>query len=364
MSYRLSLLILIVLILAIGVLFFQVIQPFVLAIFVAIVLAVLFNPLHHWLTRQFAGHDRVAALVTTLLVLLLVLLPVSATVLMAGSEVMKVANGWLQWLDDHSTNSFQETIQQVERSTIGSAIDELYSKIPASQKARIRGLASQLTEGIMTELYQKTRGMLSNVFAFAVSFAVMTLAFYYFLADRSVFVREMRHFLPLEEDEQDKLIERFQSVCRGVVLGTIAAGLVQSILAGLAFAVLDVPQVWMLVALTMFFSFIPFIGSAGVWISVAIYLMLEGRYVAATGMVIYGEALISSSDNFVRAYLIGNQARLHPLVALVTVLGAIKLIGLWGIFVGPMVAALFYSLANMVRERMLQNNQPIGSADS
>ena len=73
-------------------------------------------------------------------------------------------------------------------------------------------------------------------------------------------------------------------------------------------------------------------------------------------VAIYGTTIIATSDNLVRAHLIGNQARLHPLVSLVTVLGALKLTGLWGIFVGPMVAAFFFALLNIAHERFAQQN--------
>jgi predicted PurR-regulated permease PerM len=106
----------------------------------------------------------------------------------------------------------------------------------------------------------------------------------------------------------------------------------------------------------MLCSFIPFIGSAAVWGSVALWLLFEGRYAAAVGLVVYGSAVISTSDNLVRAHLIGNQASLHPLVSLVTVLGAIKLMGLWGVFVGPMVAAFFFALLKIVHERFARQN--------
>lgn len=95
---------------------------------------------------------------------------------------------------------------------------------------------------------------------------------------------------------------------------------------------------------------------AAIWGSVALWLLVEGRYAAAIGLVAYGSAVISTSDNLVRAHVIGHQASLHPLVSLITVLGAVKLMGLWGVFVGPMVAAFFFALLTIVHERYIQQN--------
>ncbi len=85
MSRHVTLAVLLCLIAAIGLLFFQVIRPFVVAIFVSIVLAVLFAPIHRWLSERLGGRNRIAAALTTTLVLLLVLLPIGFTLLMAGT---------------------------------------------------------------------------------------------------------------------------------------------------------------------------------------------------------------------------------------------------------------------------------------
>jgi len=89
---------------------------------------------------------------------------------------------------------------------------------------------------------------------------------------------------------------------------------------------------------------------------VAIYLMSTGRVAAGLGLALFGAAIVATSDNLVRAYVIGSQSKLHPFVALVTVLGAIRLVGLWGIFIGPMVAAFFYAFLNITRSRVEPNH--------
>ncbi|QEF97616.1 putative inner membrane protein [Stieleria maiorica] len=341
----------------VGMLFFRVVQPFILAIFIALVLTVLFAPLHQWLTDRIAGHDRIAAGLTAVLVTVAVLLPICVTLIMAGTQVMRTGAEIADRFEVSSGAEPEAAIDLVQETRVGSVIDELRSRLPKEQRDQVRRAFSRIVDGVTAELYTKTRGLLSDVFAFGVSFGVMMLSLYYFLADRDVFLRELHRMLPLENREEERLTDRFQSVCRGVVAGTIVAGLAQATLAGIAFAVLGVPNAWLLIVLTMFSSFIPFFGSAIVWVSVASWLLLDGRYGAGIGLLIYGAAIISTADNLVRAYVIGNQAKLHPLIALVTVLGALKLMGLWGIFVGPMIAAFFYALLNIARDRVASHGQ-------
>ncbi|QDV45573.1 putative inner membrane protein [Stieleria neptunia] len=340
-----------------GLLFFHVIKPFLVAIFVALVLTVLFAPLHRWLTDRLAGHIRIAAGATTLLVVVAVLLPIGVTLLMAGTQVMQIGTDVAERFDAPSNNGIDQTVEIIEETRIGSAIEQLDNHLPRGHREQLRRAASRITDGVAAELYNKTRGLLSDFFTFAVSLAIMMLALYYFLADRDVFLRELHRMMPLKNQEERRLTDRFQSVCRGVVLGTVVAGVVQATLSGVAFAVLGVPNVWLLIVLTMFSSFVPVLGSAAVWGCVAAWLLFDGHYASGIGLAVYGAAIVSSSDNLVRAYVIGNQAKLHPFVALVTVLGALKLMGLWGIFVGPMVAAFFYALLNITRDRVAQQRQ-------
>ena len=85
-------------------------------------------------------------------------------------------------------------------------------------------------------------------------------------------------------------------------------------------------------------------------------LVLEQRYVAAIFLAIYGSIIVSGSDNLVKAYIIHGRSQMHPLVALVTVLGALQLVGLWGIFVGPISAAFFYALLNILHRRLVETD--------
>lgn len=354
MTVKPSLWLLLALLLAIGFFFYRVIEPFVLVLFIAVILAVLFDPLNEWLVVHLKGFRRTAAALTTVIVLLLVLIPIVATVLMAGAQLMEAGQQVVSSIsiDKPAEEAIEDTIQEVEKTSLGSAAQRIYLRLPPGQREQIRASAARVAEATSSELYDKTRGFLSNMFSAAVAGSIMLLAFYYFLADREIFLRELHRVLPLEIREEQILSGKFQSVCRGVVMGTVVAGIVQAILSGIAYAIIGVPQVWLLIVLTMFFSFVPFLGAAAVWSVVSLGLLINQDYVAGIGLALYGAAVISTADNLVRAYIIGDMARLHPLIALVSAIGALKLVGLWGIFIGPMVAAFSFALLNLVQERL------------
>ncbi len=129
MSRRVTVVALLSLIAAIGLLFFQVIRPFVVAIFVSIVLAVLFTPLHRWLTDRLNGHNRIAAAFTTTCVVLLVLLPIGFTLLMAGTQVMEAGKEVVTWFEDSSSDDLDRTLEEIQQTRIGSAMQRSLSVI-------------------------------------------------------------------------------------------------------------------------------------------------------------------------------------------------------------------------------------------
>jgi len=345
------------LLLIVGLLFYRTIEPLMMAIFIAIILAVLFDPLHLRLAAWLGGRVRTSAILTTIAALLLVLIPVSLTLLMAGSQVMQFGKDTVGWLDKQPTKKLEASVAEMGQTRMGALIQRLHDKLPVPQQEQLRSSTAKLAESITTGLYDRTQRFLSNIVTGAIGFAIVTLSLYYFLADRELFLRELHRLLPLEIREEKLLTEKFQVVCRAVVLGTVAAGVVQAALAGIAFAVIGVPQFWLLIVLTMFCSFIPFLGSTVVWLPVAAVLLVNGQTIPGIGLILYGALVIGSADNLVRAFVIGDQAKLHPLVALVTALGALNAFGLWGIFIGPMVAAFLYALINLIRERFDRINR-------
>lgn len=352
MTRKLSLYALLATVAAFAVFFIQIIRPFLLAVFFAVVLAVLFNPPHDYLTRRLGGRRRISAGLTVLAVVLLLLVPISGVLLLAGSQLLEIGQEAVRWLEPAESPEINERWELLQDSRIGRELSDFYLSLPDGQRTELREMASRFSDGITTDIADKTRGMLRDAFGFALRLAVMTLAFYYFLADGPQFMKQLHDLLPLKDAEEAVLSDRFENVCRGVVLGTLAAGLAQATLAGIGFAVAGVEGLWMLIVLTMLCSFIPFLGAAVVWGGVAIYLFFDGRPVAAFLLAGYGAGIVSTSDNIVRAYVIGSQAKLHPLVALISVLGAIRLVGLWGIFLGPMLAAFLVALVEIVRRRL------------
>jgi predicted PurR-regulated permease PerM len=170
--------------------------------------------------------------------------------------------------------------------------------------------------------------------------------------------------LPLEEGYVRELIEEFDSLSRAVVLATLISALVQGILAGFGFWVAGVGAVFLLMLLTILCALIPFIGAATVWICVCLWLVFyEDRWLAASLLAVYGTAIVSMSDNVVKPLILHGRSNLHPLLALLSILGGVQALGPIGILIGPMIVAFLQTLLKILHRELTALNQEEGEAN-
>jgi predicted PurR-regulated permease PerM len=352
MKRSLSLYLLLATVVLIGVLFYQVIQPFIFSLLFSAVLAVIFRPTYDWIFKKLNGRRRTAGVITTAAILMLLLVPIGGALVIAGFQLVDFTRNAVLLLQDAPSSELYERWQQVMETPVAAAVDRQYRAMPADQQLRIRELGEQAAQGIVRQVYERTIGIAGDVVMAFVGMVVTSLGLYDCLVDGDQILRMGKDLSPLDESVEDALVDNFGRVCRGVVMGTLAAALAQSMLAGLGFWVAGVSNVLLLMVVTMVFSFIPFLGAGSVVAIVALWIALDGRYAAAGLLVAYGLVVVSTCDNVIRAYVIGNEAQMNPLIAFITVIGAIQLIGLWGVLVGPLVAALFYTLLKLLQGRL------------
>lgn len=323
---------------ALGVLFFQVVQPFLAPLLIAAVLALLAYPFQLWMAEVLGGRRRAAACVAAGIVLIGLAL-MAVLLLVTGRELVE-AGTYLAGVDLEDQPSLQRLNQQLQEWFPGLEWDDL--------RATFLGALQTGAEAIL----ERTQTYLADLVAFTIGLAVMGLALYYFLAEGSQMLRNLHRLSPLESGDEEALFDKFARVCRGLVLGTLLCAVVQAVLMGLGLWAAGVGRVWALSGLTLLCSMIPIIGSGAVWVPVTLWLLWEGRFGAGIFMGLYGALVVASADNLVRAHVLHGSARMHPLLALVSALGGMEMFGLWGIFLGPIITALFSTLIRVVHERV------------
>ncbi|MGD9645326.1 MAG: AI-2E family transporter [Pirellulales bacterium] len=191
-----------------------------------------------------------------------------------------------------------------------------------------------------------------------IGLAVLVISLYYFLADGPAMVAAVMRLLPLDVRYQRQLLEEFDRISRAVVLATLLSAVVQGLLAGIGFYVAGINAVVLLTVLTMVMALVPFVGAAAVWGACSLWLLFyEERLWAAVMLAIYGVGVISMADNVIKPVVLHGQSKLHPLLALLSVLGGVRAMGLIGIFVGPMAVAFLQALLNIMHTELSAMSQ-------
>jgi len=198
-------------------------------------------------------------------------------------------------------------------------------------------IASQLTE-----LMKKISVVFVHIF-------ILLLSLFYFLRDGDKIKKYIKELLPLPERYRKELFEKLFVISKAIIFGIFVAAIIQGVVAGIGFFIAGVSNVIFWGTLTAFFSIVPYLGTAIIWVPMVLFLFLSGNWPAAIFLTICGLLLVSTADNIVKPYLIGGKARLYPLVTFFVILGGIFTIGLKGLIFGPFVLVLVLTFLHIYR---------------
>lgn len=362
MARIVSLVVLVGILLVIAVLFFRVMVDFLLPLFLAVLLVVMFGPLYRWFRDRCRGYDRIAAMLTTCSILLMVLVPLLLLLIEAGREAESVYRKAVK-----TSASTETTANKGSPPDIAELADWTTDKLADfGQRIGIvldrKDVEAKISDGVqqfLAPLALRTTQFLGQTL---VGLIVMVLGVYYFFADGEIMVQAIRRLSPLEGNRTQELLDQFDQVTRAVVVATLLSAFVQGLLAGVGFYVVGVGSVFLLTALCMLLTLVPFVGAAIVWVPVCLWLYaVEGRATAAILLAAYCIGVVSMVDNLVKPLVLHGRSNLHPLLALLSVLGGAQALGPIGIFVGPMAVAFLQTLLNMVHAEL---NSMAGTTES
>ncbi len=233
-----------------------------------------------------------------------------------------------------------------------------------SMMARLKILANPSDAEIQSMIESAQSYLSPRVFSFTqtagqyliellMGFVILVISLYFFFADGSRMILTMMRLSPLDDEYEKRLLLEFDQISRAVVLASVLSALAQGVLSAIGFWIADLPMVIFLFLITSFMSLVPFLGAASVWIPCAIYLAaIEHRMGAAIMLALYGAVVVSSVDNVIKMYVLQGHSQLHPLLALLSVLGGIQVFGPIGILVGPMVVVFLQTLLEILNHEL------------
>ncbi len=216
-----------------------------------------------------------------------------------------------------------------------------------------KDLLQRAREGLQPRFVSLTSATGSYLAQVLVGLVVLVIAVYFFLIDGPAMIHTLMRLSPLDDAYEARLLMEFDRTSRAVVLASVISAIVQGVLAAIAFWICGFDSIILLFLLTSLMSLVPFLGAASVWLPCAIYLgVVDQRWTAAIVLAIYGATVVSSIDNVIKVYVLHGRSTLHPLFALLSVLGGLKVFGPIGILVGPMVVVFLQTLLEILNHEL------------
>ena len=323
---------------AVTVLFLAVTWPFLKALLLGALLAGLFRPLYRWMTRRLGGRRALGSIVTLLTLFILVIGPISAFLGVVVQQALQVSEHAIPWAQQlvGSASTFNAHDWLVQR------FPALASHIPSQEQlVQSVGAAAKAAGGLLvagvSEFTAGTAAFLLNLF-------VMVYAMFFFFRDGEKIIEKIFYYMPLSHADETLMLQRFSSITRATVKGTLVIGVIQGTLAGLAFWAAGIGGAAFWGTIMAILSIVPGIGPALIWVPAVIYLFINGQTLAGTLVLAWCAAVVGTVDNILRPILVGKDAKMPDLLILVGTLGGLFLFGAVGFIVGPIVCGLFLTV--------------------
>lgn len=326
---------LLLLVLCISAAFLWLIQYFLVTILLAALAAGIAYPLYRKLLRVMGGHRVLASLTTMLSGLLIVGVPLGVVVAMATNEAMKFTQDITPWVKRFAA----------EPTALAPYLERLpYADQLAPYREVLLTRAGELANNIGGLFVGALSSTTVSTVSFVVNFFIFLYTLFFLLMDGPAMIARIKRFVPLPGDDRDRLFDKFLSVTRATLKGTLVIGVVQGTLGGLAFWVLGISGAIFWGVVMVVFSVLPVIGGALVWVPAAIFLALSGQFMKAVILAAFCGLVVGSVDNVLRPRLVGRDTEMHDLMILFSTLGGIIAFGAVGFILGPIIAALFQTL--------------------
>ena len=340
------------LVLLVTVAFVWLIHDFLQPLFWAAVVSIIFYPVHQRMLSALGTHTSLAAGLTLLTIVLVVILPL----FLVAMAMTREAAALYERIQSGDIDLVQP-LRAIER-TLPLVSEYAYRFGFDAQKLQ-QGL-SDAAVAVSQFLASQAINIGQNALRLSVLFFLMLYLLFFFLRDGTHIVDTLVRILPLGDERERHLFGRFVEVSRATIKGTFVVGLVQGTLGGLLFwgLGLKAPLFWGVMMAIV--SLLPALGSAIIWLPAAVWLFVAGDIVRGLILVGVGSFVIGLVDNVLRPILVRRDTLMPDYLILLATLGGLALFGLSGFIIGPIIAALFLAVWEMLSQQY-NNEMPGGT---
>jgi len=329
---------------------FHIFSPFVRAIFWASILVFACYPIYIKLRKALDNRSFLAAVLMTL-ALFLITVPtgifITYNITGQAIELYQSASDYVR------EGRLEQLIEQVKASTIFQNLtnNAIFQWEPLKQDVSEWVLNTARTVGNFAMLQSSV--VTRNIFLVFLNVLLTFVLVFVLFKDGEKVYEFIYQITPLEKASKKNIFGQINETFSAVIRGQLLTAVAQASIAGIIFWILGIRLPLFFAALTFFTSMIPILGASAVWLPLVVYLLIQGANVKAGVLFLFGVLVISLVDNVLKPILIGERTKLPYFLLFFGILGGIKIYGLVGIFVAPVVLSLFFALIKIYEEKYL-----------
>ncbi len=310
--------------------------PYLNTLTLAIVIGIIFKPVSEWINQKIKS-EGIAAGITLLLVLALVITPLAFFAFQAGEEAVGL---YTRVTRDHTIG---------ELSTASLSINHIAEKLPAELRVLVPDQidVGPILRSVSSWVVERVGSLFGIVTGLALDLFLLIVGTYYVMKDGKRFVAYLIKIAPIEHDYEGQLFNKLHASVISVVRGSIAIAIIQGVAAGVGFFALGVPNPALWGAATIIASLIPIVGTAMTLVPAVIYLVATGAIGSALLLAGWGILIVGFVDNAFRGQFMKKGLDVHPFLILLSVLGGLEFFGPIGFISGPLLLSILMGLLDI-----------------
>lgn len=342
--------------------FARVLLPFAAPILAATVLWILVNPIHQrisrWLPNQSASLHSALSTFTVVILIVGPLFGLLWVLFGESQRMIPLLSGWSQTLQSwHQGNGIFEETWMLK---IEGAVRRLFG----IGRMDFERMAVRLGGEFFGMVRDAGARIARNTILFALDVIVALITVFFLFRDGPSWFEYLFRLVPMQASHKERLVKRLKRMITEIVRGSILTAFFQTLCAMFGYLLAGVPGAVTLGVATGVASFIPMVGTALVWLPMGIFLFMQDHVGKAIFVLGWGAIIVSTFDNLLRSLFIGHKTKLPFLFLFFSILGGIRLYGVVGVMVGPLLVAVLPVFAEIYREHYLRGTSDLLDDDN
>jgi predicted PurR-regulated permease PerM len=327
---------------------YAIIKPYLVDLFLALVVFFTAKPLHQALTRLFFGKRALASALTCLILALLIIIPLVTLVSIVARQALEFSSLLGQGLQSGTLGQWLNA----KMDLLQNYLVHLNLPLPPEQ-IKLESMLQSILTSASKFIYTNAIGVLTGFTGLFLDLSLILFVAFFLFLQGDDFIAEVKNLSPLSADDNEMILAEMEATIKATLWSTVVVAFIQGSLGGLGFFLFGVPQPAFWGTVMVPASVIPVVGSALVWAPAVGYLILQGSWPKALGLLVFCALFIGSVDNLLKPMLMRGIRSTPTVLVLLSILGGISYFGMIGFILGPFVLSLLLSLLGIYEKAIL-----------